>query len=102
MGEGVSPSLHRNGFPVDHSHVISDPFAREFGLPQVFSLISVSRSREHVYCVVLVPSPWELIYYGRSILPFFLSENGDGSSVPDSRELGSDPFPKTMVLEGAF
>ena len=32
MGEGVSPSLPRNGFPVD-------PFARELGLSQVSSLL---------------------------------------------------------------
>ena len=94
MGEGVSPSPHRNGFPVDHSFVISDPLARELGLPQVFSLIFVFRSREHVYCVVLVSSPWEHIYYGGSILPFFLLEIGDGSLVPGSREHGSDPLPK--------
>ena len=48
MGAGVSLSLPRNGFPVCHSLEISDPFAREIGLSQVPSLISVSLSRELV------------------------------------------------------
>ena len=90
-----TPSLHRNGYPVGHSLVISDPLARELGLLQVFSLISVSRSREHVYCVVLVSSPWEDIYYGGSILPVFLSEIC-------SREHGSVPFPKDQGTGRCF
>ena len=36
------------GFPVGHSLVISDHFARELGLSQVFSLISISLPRELV------------------------------------------------------
>ena len=48
MGEGVSLVLPRNGFSVGHSLEISDPFARELGLSQVSSLLSVSLSREHV------------------------------------------------------
>ena len=47
MGEGVSLSLPRNGFPVGHGFEISDPFARELGLSQVVSLISVSLSRDY-------------------------------------------------------
>ena len=89
-----SLSLPRNGFPVGHSLEISDPFARELGLSQVSSLISVSLSREHVYCVVFVPFTREHIYNGGSILPIFRSEIGDGSSVPGIREHGSDPFLK--------
>ena len=53
MEEGVSPSLPRNGFFVRLSLEISDPFARELGLSQVPSLISVSLSRELVSQVVL-------------------------------------------------
>ena len=71
MGEGVSPSLPRYGFPVGHSLEISDPFAREIGLSQVSSLISVSLSRELVYCVVFDPFPREHNYYGGSILSIF-------------------------------
>ena len=48
MGEGVSLSLPQNGFPVGHSLEISDPFARELGLSQVYTLISVSLFRELV------------------------------------------------------
>ena len=48
MGEGVSLSLPRKGFLVSHSLEGSVPFARELGLSQILSLISVSRSREHV------------------------------------------------------
>ena len=48
MGEGVSLSLPRNGFPVGLNIEISDPFARELGLYQVSSLISVFLSRELV------------------------------------------------------
>ena len=44
--------VSRNGFPVGHNLVISDPFARDLGLSQVFfSLISVSLSREHGYLI---------------------------------------------------
>ena len=46
MGEGVSLSLPRNGFPVGLSLEISDPFARELVLSQVPSLIYVPLSRE--------------------------------------------------------
>ena len=46
VGEGVSLSLPRNGFPVDLNIEISDPFARVLGLSQVSSLISVSLPRE--------------------------------------------------------
>ena len=98
MGEGVSPSLPRNGSPVGHRLEISDPFARELGLSEVVSLISVSLSREHVYCVIFVPFPREHTYYGGSILPVFRSEIGEGSSVPGTREHGSDPFPKGHVF----
>ena len=48
MGAGVSLSLPRNGFPVGLSIEISDSFARELGLSQVPSLISVSLPRELV------------------------------------------------------
>ena len=48
MGAGVSLSLPQYGFSVGHSLEISDPFARELGLSQVLSLISVSLSRELV------------------------------------------------------
>ena len=102
MGEGVSLSLRRNGFPVGHNLEISDPFTRELGLSQVSSLISVSFSREHVYCVGFVPFPRENIYYGGNILPIFRSEFGDGSSVPGTREHGSDPFPKDHDFFGRF
>ena len=48
MGVGVSLSLPRNGFPVGLNIEISDSFARELGLSQVPSLISISLSRELV------------------------------------------------------
>ena len=61
MGEGVSFSLPRNGFPVCHSLEISDPFARELGLSQVYSLIYVSLSRELVSLVGRNSSVYQVV-----------------------------------------
>ena len=70
------------------------------GVSRLPSVISVSSTRDHDYCVVFVPFFREHSYLVGCILLVFRSANGAVFLVPDIRDLGSDPFPRDHDLFG--
>ena len=83
MGEGVSLSPHGKGVP---------------GASHLPAVISVSTTRDHDSYVVFVSFSREHSYLDGCILLVYRSANGAGFLVPDTREHGSDPFPRDHDL----
>ena len=83
MGAGVSLSLSRNGFLVDHLLGVSVPFPREYG-----------------FCVGSDPFSREQAYFGKNILLDFQTVNDTSVSCLHDSFMVSAPYSKELELFG--